>query len=142
MSEVIWILFSVAWKTVLNLNQRYFFVFFWNPSSITSWKVSIFGVILVRIFHIRTEYKEILRISQYSVRMRENADQNNPEYGHFLRSAWGSQSSENQKIKYSINWRHNVTVGFYWSSYISFIKFSLWSKFHARFGRFIHMRCD
>ena len=35
---------------------------------------------------IRTEYGEILRISPYSVRMRENADQNNSEYGHFLRS--------------------------------------------------------
>ena len=35
---------------------------------------------------IRTECGEILRISPYSVRMRENADQNNSEYGHFLRS--------------------------------------------------------
>ena len=32
---------------------------------------------------IRTEYGEILRISPYSVQMRENADQNNSEYGHF-----------------------------------------------------------
>ena len=36
--------------------------------------------------HIRTEYGEILRISPYSVRMRENVDQNNSEYGHFSRS--------------------------------------------------------
>ena len=36
--------------------------------------------------HIRTEYGEILRISPYSVQMRENADQKNYEYGHFLRS--------------------------------------------------------
>ena len=28
----------------------------------------------------------ILNISPYSVRMRENVDQNNSEYGHFLRS--------------------------------------------------------
>ena len=35
---------------------------------------------------IWTEYGAILRISPYSVRMRENADQNNSEYGHFLRS--------------------------------------------------------
>ena len=34
----------------------------------------------------RTEYGEILRISLYSVRMREDTDQNNSEYGHFLRS--------------------------------------------------------
>ena len=35
---------------------------------------------------IRTEYGEILRISPNSVRMPENADQNNSEYGNFLRS--------------------------------------------------------
>ena len=34
-------------------------------------------------FCIRTEYGEIIA---YSVRMWENADQNNTEYGHFLRS--------------------------------------------------------
>ena len=38
-------------------------------------------------FHIRTEYWEIQSISSYSIRMRENADQNKSEYGHFLRSA-------------------------------------------------------
>ena len=63
--------------------------------------MSVFEVILVRsIFaRIRTDCGKILRtlriqsecgkipISPYSVRMRENADQNNSEYGHFLRSA-------------------------------------------------------
>ena len=37
---------------------------------------------------IPTKYWEILRISPYSVGMRENVDQNNFEYGHFLRSVW------------------------------------------------------
>ena len=32
---------------------------------------------------IRTEYGEILRFFPYSVRMRENADHNNSEYGRF-----------------------------------------------------------
>ena len=36
--------------------------------------------------HIRTEYKEILRISPYPVQVRENTDQKNSEYGHFSRS--------------------------------------------------------
>ena len=36
---------------------------------------------------IRTEYGEIFRISPYFVRMWENADQNNSEYKHFLRSS-------------------------------------------------------
>ena len=35
---------------------------------------------------IWTEYGEILCISSYWIRMRENADQNNSKYGHFLRS--------------------------------------------------------
>ena len=48
----------------------------------TARKVSVFGVILVRIFG------EIQSISWYSVRMRENADQNDSEYGHFLRSVY------------------------------------------------------
>ena len=37
---------------------------------------------------IRTEYGEILRISPYSVRMREIADQNNSKYGQVSRSVW------------------------------------------------------
>ena len=52
----------------------------------TAWKVPVFGVILVLFSRIRAEYGEILRISLYSVRMRENANQNNSEYGHILRS--------------------------------------------------------
>ena len=35
---------------------------------------------------IRTEYGETRIIFPYSVRIRENADQNNSEYGHVLRS--------------------------------------------------------
>ena len=38
------------------------------------------------VSHIRTDYGEILRISPYSVRMRENTDKNNSEYKHFLHS--------------------------------------------------------
>ena len=36
-------------------------------------------------FRIWTGYREIWSISPYSVRMRENADQRNSEYGHFSR---------------------------------------------------------
>ena len=35
---------------------------------------------------MRMEYEEIRSISLYSVRMRENADQNNSACGHFSRS--------------------------------------------------------
>ena len=37
---------------------------------------------------IRTVYGEILRISPYSVRMRENTEQKNSKYGHFSRSVF------------------------------------------------------
>ena len=42
--------------------------------------------------HIWTEYGEILRISPYSVRMRENTDQKNSEYGHFSGSGKNHQT--------------------------------------------------
>ena len=45
--------------------------------------LELFGSAFARI---RTEYGKKLRISPYSVRMRENTDQNNSEYGHFSRS--------------------------------------------------------
>ena len=53
---------------------------------------------------IRTEYEEILLISPYSVRIRESTDQNNSEYGHFLRSGCQKNSIINvwQGIKYPI----------------------------------------
>ena len=37
---------------------------------------------------ICTEYGKIQTVSPYSVQMRENADQNNSEYGNFSRSEW------------------------------------------------------
>ena len=46
-----------------------------NNMNVIAWKVSVFGITLVRIFpHLDW------------IRMRENADQNNAEYGHFSRS--------------------------------------------------------
>ena len=46
-------------------------------------KVSLFGVILVRIFPHSDWIRKIRIISPYSVLMRENADQNNSEYRYF-----------------------------------------------------------
>ena len=45
--------------------------------------LQLFWSVFSRIW---TEYGEVLRISPYSVRMRENTDQNNSEYEYFLRS--------------------------------------------------------
>ena len=48
----------------------------------------------------RTEYREILRISPYSVRMRENTDQKNSEYGHVSSSAYLNPFLANVSILY------------------------------------------
>ena len=37
-------------------------------------------------FRIRTEHGEVRTISPHAAQMRENTDQKNSEYGHFLRS--------------------------------------------------------
>ena len=57
---------------MLYLNEEkqdsfFFFIGVEMPSTMTLWKVSIFGVFLVRIL-------------PYSVRMRKNEDQKNSEY--------------------------------------------------------------
>ena len=49
-------------------------------------KSAVFGLSLAAFSRIWTVYGEILFISPYSIRMRENTDQNNAEYRHFLRS--------------------------------------------------------
>ena len=53
----------------------------------TLWKVSLFGVFLVRIFpHLDWIRGDARRISPYSVRMRENTGQKNSKYRHFSRT--------------------------------------------------------
>ena len=43
---------------------------------------------------IRTEYGEMQSISPCSVRMRENVDQNNSDYGHFPHNVYSTQSKK------------------------------------------------
>ena len=50
----------------------------------TAWKVSVFGVFLVRIF---PNLDWMRRNTEYSIRMRENKNQKSSEYGPFSRSA-------------------------------------------------------
>ena len=64
-----------------------------------------YSVLLWSAFsHIRTEYGEILHISisPYLVRMRENADKNNSEYGHFSRSEYYQKRIQSSTIY--LNW--------------------------------------
>ena len=55
---------------------------------------------------IRTEYGEVQSISLYSVRMRENADHNNSEYGHFLRSDWEDAKIKHKKQNFKKKWQN------------------------------------
>ena len=52
---------------------------------------------------IRTEYGEIIRISLYSSRMRQNVDQNNSENGHFLRSVCNAFSFALHPFQYFLH---------------------------------------
>ena len=53
--------------------------------------------------HMRTEYGEILCISSYAVRMRENADENNSEYEHFSRSVNHSRPQNSKVFEYGFS---------------------------------------
>ena len=77
--------------------------------------MSVFGVILVRIF----PHSDWMCISPYSVRMRENTDQNNSKHEHFSRSD-----------KSIINaYRSHVTWPHFWSNVTNYtaqkMKFSV-----------------
>ena len=68
------------------ISAYFFAVRVWTLKDDTAWKMSVFGVILVRIFpHSEwiqrdTPYLPVFRLNA------GNTDQNNSEYGHFLRS--------------------------------------------------------
>ena len=77
---------------ILLLYYLFIFATVKGKELLTAKNVSVFGVILVRIFpalsRIRTEYGEIRSISSLRIQSEcgKNEDQNNSEYGQFLRS--------------------------------------------------------
>ena len=48
--------------------------------------MSVFGIFLVHVFYTQTEYGDLQRKSPYLLRMQENTDRENFQYGHFSRS--------------------------------------------------------
>ena len=56
-----------------------------NHHCVKSARIRSYSVLYFSVYGLNTEK---YLISPYSVRMLENTDQNNSEYGHFLRSAW------------------------------------------------------
>ena len=62
-------------------------------------KCQYLGLFWSTFSRIRTECREIRSISPYSVRMRENADQNSSEYGHLLISLKSAQSNTEDIIR-------------------------------------------
>ena len=73
--------FSGLYFPVFGLNTKIYFVFTLIISCLASKHLTSYSV-----SPIRTKYGEMLRISPCSVRMLEYTDQNNSEYGHYLRS--------------------------------------------------------
>ena len=58
-----------------------------NVLQLSQRKKCLYSELFWSIFSdIWAEYRKTRSISQYSVRMQENLDQNSSEYGHFLRS--------------------------------------------------------
>ena len=87
--------FKLGYNNFFSLSMKYFIIL--N----TAWKVSVFGVMLIRISPHTNWIRRIRSISPYSVQTRENAGQNKSEYGHFLRSA----SSRVECTKSHVNWQ-------------------------------------
>ena len=75
------VLYCVPSYCYIVLSVSWYYVFIYNFILFTGWKTSVFEVFLVRIF------------PPHLVRMPENTDQKNSEYGHFLCSAWHHFSS-------------------------------------------------
>ena len=91
-------------------------------------------------FRIRTKYGEILRVSPYSVQMWENGDQNNSEYGHFLRSGIHLLRDRHQvslllwrkfdQINYLLfHWNYQKTIGFWWFQELKSINPLIFAKY-------------
>ena len=75
--ERLWQKQKISWRSILFLQNITF--------QCTAWKVSALGVFLVSIFqHLEWIRRDTLYFSMF-IRMRENADQKNCEYGHFSR---------------------------------------------------------
>ena len=89
----------------------------------TAWKMSVFGVVMVGIF-LQSDW--IRRDTPYSVQMRENADQNNSKYRHFLRV---------------LHWFNPGTLPFYstkdWSKHAPKI-FIKWKLYLSSFNKWKH----
>ena len=80
------ILKSCAWKNS-TAKSNHHLLFIYLASTFTLRKKCPYLEFFQSVFsRIRTKYRDLRSKFLYSVRMRENTDQKNSEYGHFLRS--------------------------------------------------------
>ena len=107
-------------------------------------KCLYFDFYLSAFSSIPSEYKEILRISPYSVQMQENTDQKNSEYGHFLRSAGNSYSGK--LVKNAKKWNRvlhcfwdcdNTSLKIYMTNSISIFCKGMFTKCHQKIVLYI-----
>ena len=111
------------------------FQFRWSVTMVmlvSVWKVFAFS-------RIRTEYGEIRIIYPHSVRLRENTDQNNSEYGHVLSDSINVKTMNNRSnIEKPANINGDSNVGTLKFDEFYFIdserKFKIFSDCMAKFS--------
>ena len=117
--------FDIIWSIVLNIHLEYCLECHHSGNEVlliltlrklfTLYKKCPYSELFWSAFScIPTEYGEIRSISPYSVRMRENVDQNNSEYGHFSRSLTDQLSEQEwkpQKLLCKVSTRQNQKLG-------------------------------
>ena len=85
-------LFKASNKNIKRNNEYFRMTLIKKRQDNTAWKVSVFGIFLVRFFLIWTEYGDLRSKSPYSVRMQGNKVHKNSEYRYF--SSSGAQWEE------------------------------------------------
>ena len=82
---------------------------------------------------IRTEYGELRSISTYAIQMRENTNQNNSEYGHFLRSVcnfWHKYLENSVMFTQRLKWMSGPSLPLKTESWkvLTFIRYGIYSS--------------
>ena len=82
---------------------------------------------------IRTEYWQLRSISTYAIQMRENTNQNNSEYGHFLRSVcnfWHKYLENSVMFTQRLKWMSGPSLPLKTESWkvLTFIRYGIYSS--------------
>ena len=109
---------SSNWKERI-LSSQYFLAIVWiqdyMKNSLSLRKKYLYLELFWSVFSsIRTEYGVILRVSPYSVGMRENMNQNNSEYEHLLHNVYIPVLTNLSQCFISIPLKHVTKPNVFW----------------------------